>query len=110
MMGDIKDPRLIYFKGFLFLIAGGLAAGAILIESPNLRTAFLLGIAIWSFCRLYYFMFYVIENYVDGSYRFAGIHSFLLYLLQAKRRGALPVVSGTDSPRTHPPGHDPTDR
>src|SRR5438552_4099630 len=70
-MGDLKDARLIYFKGFLFLVSGCLAGAGLLIESPTVRTAFLLGIAIWSFCRLYYFMFYVIEKYVDGSYRFA---------------------------------------
>lgn len=86
MMGDIKDPGLIYLKGFLFLVTGILSAAAILIESPTLRTAFLLGIAIWSFCRLYYFIFYVIEKYVDGSYRFAGIHSFLLYLLRERKK------------------------
>jgi hypothetical protein len=84
-MGDLKHPGLIYLKGFLFLVAGLLAAGAILIESPTLRTAALLGTAIWSFCRLYYFMFYVIEKYVDGSYRFAGIYSFLVYLLRKRR-------------------------
>jgi hypothetical protein len=85
MWGDLKDPRLIYFKGFLFLVCGVLAASAILIESPHLRTALLLGIAIWSFCRLYYFMIYVIEKYVDPSYRFVGIHSFLFYLLRKWR-------------------------
>jgi hypothetical protein len=86
MMGDLKSPGLIYFKGFLFLVAGTLSAGAILMESATLRTAFLLATAIWSFCRLYYFMFYVIEKYVDDSYRFAGIHSFLLYLIRNRRR------------------------
>jgi len=85
-MGDLKDPRLIYLKGFLFLICGVLSAALILVESPTVRTALLLGIAIWSFCRLYYFLFYVIEKYVDDNYRFAGIGSFLLYLMQ-KRRG-----------------------
>jgi hypothetical protein len=87
-MGDLKDPRLIYLKGFLFLVTGILSASLILIENPSIRTAFLLGIAIWSFCRLYYFMFYVIEKYVDGGYRFAGIHSFLLYLLRKRRGGS----------------------
>ena len=84
-MGDLKSARLIYLKGFLFLITGTLAATAILLESPTLRTAFLMGIAIWSFCRLYYFMFYVIEKYVDGSYKFAGITSFVIYLLNKNK-------------------------
>jgi hypothetical protein len=84
-MGDLKDPRLIYLKGLLFLVAGGLAAGALLLESPRLETLFLLGTAIWAFCRLYYFMFYVVEHYVDPGYRFAGIGSFLLYLVRKCR-------------------------
>lgn len=83
--GDLKSAKLIYLKGFLFLLAGVFSAVAILIENPTARTAFLLGIAIWSFCRLYYFMFYVIEKYVDGSYRFDGIYAFLIYLLREKR-------------------------
>src|SRR5665213_2278153 len=86
-MGDLKDVRLIYFKGFLFLVAGLLAGAAILLETPGAKTAFLLLVAIWSFCRLYYFMFYVIEKYVDSSYRFAGIHSFVFYLI--RRRSTL---------------------
>jgi hypothetical protein len=82
VMGDLKNPKLIYLKGFLFLVAGTVSAAALLVEHPSLRTAFLLGVAIWSFCRLYYFLFYVIEKYVDGTYRFVGIGSFLRYLLR----------------------------
>jgi hypothetical protein len=85
-MGDLKSPKLIYLKGFLFLVMGILSVAGIFIENPNLTTAFLLGIAIWSFCRLYYFMFYVIEKYVDSEYKFAGISSFLLYLFRRKTR------------------------
>ena len=44
----------------------------------------LLVIAIWSFCRFYYFAFYVIEHYVDPTYRFAGLSSFLKYLIGRK--------------------------
>jgi hypothetical protein len=82
---DLKSAKLIYLKGFLFLITGTLAAAGVLIENPTIRTAFLLGIALWSFCRFYYFMFYVIEKYVDGNYKFAGIHSFVLYLIRSRR-------------------------
>ena len=81
-MGDLKDPRLIYLKGFLFLIAGGLAAAGILFEAPKARTAVLLGLAIWAFCRAYYFAFYVIEHYIDPSYRFAELSSVIRYALK----------------------------
>lgn len=86
LTGDLKSARLIYLKGFLFLVTGLLSLAALLLESPTLRTAFLLVVAVWSFCRLYYFMFYVIEKYVDPSFKFAGLYSFVVYLL--RRRGS----------------------
>jgi hypothetical protein len=85
-MGDLTNPRVIKLKGFLFLLLGFLAAALILFERPTLRTATLLAICIWSFCRFYYFAFYVIQHYVDPGYRFAGLGSFVRYLVQ-KRRG-----------------------
>lgn len=85
LTGDLKSTRLIYLKGFLFLVTGLLSLAALLLDSPTLRTAFLLAVAVWSFCRLYYFMFYVIEKYVDPSFKFAGLYLFVVYLL--RRRG-----------------------
>jgi hypothetical protein len=84
MLGDIKSAKLIIFKGFLFLFAGTLAAAGLLLEAFSPRIAFLLVIAIWCFCRFYYFAFYVIEKYVDPSYKFAGLGSFLLYWFQKR--------------------------
>jgi hypothetical protein len=86
LLGDLKSPTLMYLKAILFLLAGTLAAVGIVLESPTLRTGILLAVAVGSFCRLYYFLFYVIEKYIDPGYRFAGLGSFLLYLLR-KRRG-----------------------
>jgi hypothetical protein len=58
----------------------------IVAEHPSLRVAVLLGIAIWSFCRFYYFAFYVIQHYVDPQYRFAGLASFVGYLISRRRQ------------------------
>jgi len=80
-MADLTNPRLIYFKGFLFLVAGLLASGLLLLEHPTLKVAALLAVAVWCFARFYYFMFYVIERYVDPRYRFAGVGSFVKYLV-----------------------------
>ncbi|HEY1788510.1 MAG TPA: hypothetical protein VGJ73_10160 [Verrucomicrobiae bacterium] len=79
----MKDlpPRWIIIKGVLFLILGVLAAALIFVDCPNWRTAVLLAVTIWSFCRLYYFAFYVIEKYVDPTYKFSGLISFLKYWL-----------------------------
>ena len=72
-------------KGIMFLFLGVLAAVMILVDNPNWRTAVLLAVAIWSFCRFYYFAFYVIEKYVDPTYKFSGLISFLRYWFQRRR-------------------------
>lgn len=81
--------RLIIAKGFLFLLAGVLALTALLLEVPRLKVAILALLAIWCFARFYYFAFYVIEHYVDSSYRFAGLGSLALYLLRRWRGNAV---------------------
>jgi len=84
-MGDLKNPKLIYAKGFLFLLMGFLAAGTLLLLHPDWRAAALLALAIWSFSRFYYFAFYVIEHYVDPGFRFAGLGAFVVYLFGSRK-------------------------
>ena len=81
-MGDLKNVKLIYLKGFLFLFLGVWASVLLVMETPRLKVAVLLGLAIWAFCRAYYFAFYVIQHYVDDRYKFAGLWSFVRYLLR----------------------------
>lgn len=92
-MGDLKNPRLIYLKGFLFLFCAIAACGLILYEFWNPRLILLVAIAIWCSARFYYFAFYVIEHYIDPNYKFAGLTSFVLYLF--RRRSQTPP--GEDS-------------
>jgi len=96
LLGDLQDTRLMYLKAALFLLAGSVAGMALLLESPNWQTGFLLAVRVWSFCRLYYFMFYVVEKYADSGYRFAGIFDFLTYLLR-KKRGQIPSKPGSSA-------------
>ncbi|HTC92288.1 MAG TPA: hypothetical protein VK699_02410 [Terriglobales bacterium] len=84
-MRDLTNPVWIKVKGILFLFLGLLSAVLLLIEHPTYKTALLLVLAIWCFCRFYYFAFYVIERYVDPSYRFSGILSFAFYMVRKKR-------------------------
>jgi len=72
-------------KGLLFLLIGIVAAVLLFLDSPTMRTAILLVLAIWSFCRFYYFAFYVIEKYVDPGYKFSGLISFARHLFQSRR-------------------------
>lgn len=80
-MGDIKSPRLLYAKGGMMLIVGILASILLIARHPDLGTAALLAIAVWGFCRAYYFAFYVIEHYIDPHFKFAGLIAFLRYLV-----------------------------
>jgi len=84
MPKDLTSPRLMYFKGALFVLTGLLASAIILLDHPSLKVAALLALAIWSFARAYYFAFYVIEHYVDPTHRYAGLVASLRYLFQRR--------------------------
>ena len=55
--------------------------------SPTLRTATLLVITVWAFCRFYYYLFYVLDRYLGREKRFAGVIDALQYLISNARRG-----------------------
>lgn len=74
-MKNLTTARWIKAKRILFLLLGLLSATLLFLEHPAWKTGFLMIIAVWCFCRLYYFAFYVIEHYVDASYRFSGLLS-----------------------------------
>ena len=83
-MGDLKNPKIIYAKGILFLFMGFLALGTLLNLHPDWRVAALVAVTVWAFSRFYYFAFYVIEHYVDPGFKFAGLGSFVMYLLRKR--------------------------
>jgi hypothetical protein len=84
-MKDLTNPFWIKLKGLMFLSIGITAAVLLFLDEPNWKTAVLLAMVIWGFCRFYYFAFYVIEKYVDPGYKFSGLFSFAKYLLQRRR-------------------------
>ena len=75
-------PRMIA----AFLLAGLVSAVLVFLQHPTAMTALLLVIAIWCFCRFYYFAFYVIEHYVDPSFKFSGLWDFAVYFFRGGRR------------------------
>lgn len=89
-MADLKNPCVIKIKGILFLVIGVVSSALLLVDAPSLRNLFLLCMAVWGFCRFYYFAFYVIEHYVDPGYRFAGLWSFVRYLVR-RQNGSPPT-------------------
>jgi len=71
----------------MFLGIATIAAALVLFESPTIKTAVLLALLAWAACRFYYFIFYVLERYVDSSLRYAGIIALVRAIL-AKRQGS----------------------
>lgn len=84
-MTDITNPKLLWTKGLLFLLLALGASLLLVIEAASVKVAVLLAVAVWGFCRSYYFAFYVIERYVDPAYRFSGLGSFVMYLLRGRK-------------------------
>ena len=85
-MNDLTSPTWIKVKGLLFLLIGLLSSTLLILEQPSLKIAVLLAIAVWCFCRFYYFAFYVIEHYVDPAFRFSGLWSFVGYFWSKRNR------------------------
>jgi hypothetical protein len=86
LLGDLKDPRWIHVKGCLFFILALIASAGIIIQNPTLQNFALVAIALWSASRWYYYMFYVIERYVDPSFKFAGLFSVVKFLLGGRSK------------------------
>ena len=83
-MKDLSNPFWIKLKGILFLVIGIVCVVLLFLDDPKWQTGVLLAMAIWSFCRFYYFAFYVIEKYVDPGYKFSGLIDFAKYLLRRR--------------------------
>lgn len=84
-MQDLKNPKAIWLKGILFLLIASASAALLIWEAPGWRVALLLALAIWGSCRAYYFAFYVIQHYVDPSFRFSGLGAFVWYALRKRK-------------------------
>ena len=79
-MKDLTDPRLIKAKGILFFVLAIFSTAMLVADNADIRFILLFSIAVWSFCRFYYFAFYVITHYVDANYKFSGLGSFVRYV------------------------------
>ena len=86
-MADLTSRFLIILKGLLFGLIVVFSGGLLILDAPRLRTALLVAVLAWSAARLYYFLFYVLERYVDPSLRYAGLVALIRSFL-ASRSGS----------------------
>ena len=85
-MTHLSSRTRIVAKGMLFAAIALIAAALILLEKPSVTRAVLLALLVWASCRFYYFLFYVLERYVDPTLRYAGMVA-MLAALRRRRRG-----------------------
>lgn len=74
-MSDLKSGAAIVFKGVLFFLLVALSGVLLVFQAPHYRTVVLVLVLVWSSARFYYFLFYVLERYVDPSLKYSGILS-----------------------------------
>ena len=55
-------------------------------QAPSLKTAALVCVLVWSSSRFYYFLFYVLERYVDPTLRYAGILALMQAILRKSKK------------------------
>ena len=73
-------------KGIAFLGIALVAAALLLRAAPGWRTAALLALLVWAACRFYYFLFYVLERYVDPRLRYPGLIGLARVILATRAR------------------------
>lgn len=83
---DLKSPLWLGFKAVLFVVLGTMAAGLLVLSAPTLQTMCLLLITIWAFCRAYFFLFCVIEKYIDPELRYSGFLTAIGFCLRSSIR------------------------
>jgi hypothetical protein len=83
-MTDLMSKKWIVAKGVMFLVIALATAALILIEIPSIEVAVLLTLLVWASCRFYYFLFYVLEHYVDRTMRYAGLLDLLMGMRQRR--------------------------
>ena len=84
-MKDINKVWLLYLKAFLLFLTGFISSILLVVFNFSVKTIVLLLLAIWGFCRAYYFAFYVIQHYVDPNYKFSGLIDFAKYSFKKGR-------------------------
>ncbi len=82
LLKDINKVWLLYLKAFLLFLTGFISSILLVLLNFNVKTIVLLFLAIWGFCRAYYFAFYVIQHYVDPNYKFSGLIDFAKYSIK----------------------------
>lgn len=78
-------PRLICIKGACFLLLIAITFTGIILDTLAWRRAIHAIILVWSSARFYYFLFYVLERYVDPTLNYSGLGDMARKILAKSR-------------------------
>ena len=83
-MRDLQNPKLMWLKAILLLLIGLMSGALLLMQATGWQNLALLVLCVWGFSRAYYFVFYVIEHYIDPTYKFAGLLDFVRWMIRKR--------------------------
>jgi hypothetical protein len=85
MSADLKSKAWIVAKGIMFAGIAVVSVTLLLLEWPSFKLVLLMALLVWASCRFYYFLFYVLEHYVDRSMRYAGLLDLVMGMRQRRQ-------------------------
>jgi hypothetical protein len=83
---QLRSHVAIHVKGALFLALALMSAGILFLLERAAVTALCIVTLAWASARWYYYVFYVIERWIDPSFRYTGVISFVRYALRSRSR------------------------
>ena len=86
-MGDLKNRKLIVLKGVLFFLMLSFAIATLVALTRDWLIGALVILVAWLAMRFYYFLFYVLERYVDPRLKYAGVFALIVAIARRPASG-----------------------
>lgn len=77
-MRNLTDPFWMWVKAVLLGVIALVSGGVVWMKVGGWEVAVLLGLLVWSSCRVHYFLFHVLERWVEPGGRFRGISELVV--------------------------------
>jgi|LauGreDrversion4_2_1035121.scaffolds.fasta_scaffold14284_1 hypothetical protein len=83
-MRNLTDPFWMWVKAVLLGVIAIVSAGVVWMKVGGWEVPLLLGLLVWSACRVHYFFFHVLERWVEPGGRFRGIGELVIRSLKER--------------------------
>ena len=82
---DLVSKPVMVAKGGLFVLLAALAGANLVLARPTPGTVALVLIVAWASARFYYFLFYVVNQYLDRDLSYASVTDMVRVALSRRR-------------------------